>query len=95
MRRAATSTGGGDVLIRHELARYLARDVMENSDDFSLPQYWWRRDSTITGTDSGAIVAKAILPHLGLIAHLYHHGIESASCQDERDVSVLALLVSN
>lgn len=90
---AAASTAQG-ILIRRELARYLAEDVMEDCDDFSLLQHWRPRTSTITGMDSSATVAEAVLPHLGLLARL-DYGIGSTNYQAAWNLPVPALLISN
>ena len=43
---------------------------------------------------TGEVIEEAVRPHLALFARL-HHGIEATSCQAERNLSALALLIGN
>ena len=58
----------------------MAEDVQPEETDFSLLEFWKRRR---TG-----------MPFLALIARLYN-GIESSSCQAERNFSALAFLIGH
>ena len=67
-------------LIGKELRLYMAEDVQPEETAFSLLEFWKRRR---TG-----------MPFLALIARLYN-GIESTSCQAERNFSALAFLIGH
>ena len=67
-------------LIGKELRLYMAEDVQPEETAFSLLEFWKRRR---TG-----------MPFLALIARLYT-GIESTSCQAERNFSALAFLIGH
>ena len=67
-------------LIGKELRLYMAEDVQPEGTAFSLLEFWKRRR---TG-----------MPFLALIARLYN-GIESTSCQAERNFSALAFLIGH
>ena len=67
-------------LIGKELRLYMAEDVQPKETAFSLLEFWKRRR---TG-----------MPFLALIARLYN-GIESTSCQAERNFSALAFLIGH
>ena len=67
-------------LIGKELRLYMAEDVQPEETAFSLLEFWKRRR---TG-----------MPFLTLIARLYN-GIESTSCQAERNFSALAFLIGH
>ena len=67
-------------LIGKELRLYMAEDVQPEETAFSLLEFWKRMR---TG-----------MPFLALIARLYN-GIESTSCQAERNFSALAFLIGH
>ena len=67
-------------LIGKELPLYMAEDVQPEETAFSLLEFWKRMR---TG-----------MPFLALIARLYN-GIESTSCQAERNFSALAFLIGH
>lgn len=79
-------------IIDRELRMYLAEDPAQEEDDFSLLEFWLRRSKPRTCAETGEV--EAGLPYLALIARLYH-GIESTSCQAERNFSDLAFLIGN
>ena len=92
-RRKATSAAGSAasqepslakwyVLIERELRMYVAEDTQPEEDDFSLLEFWARRSRASTCAATGEV--EPSLPYLALIARLYH-GIESTSCQAERN----------
>lgn len=91
---AAKENRGRSQLVRKELAMYLAEKVEPEEDDFSLLGFWLRKSSATTCEETGEVIAPAPMPHLALIARLYH-GIESTSCQAERNFSALSLLIGN
>ena len=63
-------------------------------DGFSLPGFWRRRGSPKLSQATGEVIEEAAIPHLALLARLYH-GVEATSCQAERNFSALALLIGN
>ena len=78
-------------LVERELLRmYVAQDSHPEEDDFSLLQFWERRGKASTCAETGEV--EPGLPYLALIARLYH-GIESTSCQAERNFSALSNLI--
>lgn len=78
--------------ILRELRMYLAEDPAPEEDDFSLLGFWMRRSKPRTCVETNEV--EAGLPHLALIARLYH-GIESTSCQADRNFSALAFLIGS
>lgn len=89
---AATAAARRSAVIAKELRMYLAEDAMPEEDDFSLLKFWQRRSAGSTCAETGAV--EAGLPHLALIARLYN-GIESTSCQTERNFSALSFLIGS
>ena len=77
-------------LVERELRMYVAEDSHPEEDDFSLLQFWERRSKASTCAETGEV--EPGLPYLALIARLYH-GIESTSCQAERNFSALSNLI--
>ena len=71
---------------------YLAEDPHLEENDFSLLQFWLRRSKLSTCAETGEV--EAGLPYLALIARLYN-GIESTSCQAERNSSALSFLIGS
>ena len=71
---------------------YLAEDPHLEENDFSLLQFWLRRSKGGTCAETGEV--EAGLPFLALIARLYN-GIESTSCQAERNFSALCFLIGS
>ena len=82
------------VRVLQELTRYVTEGVELEEDGFSLPGFWRRRGSPKLSQATGEVIEEAAMPHLALIARLYH-GVEATSCQAERNFSALALLISN
>ena len=80
------------VLIERELRMYVAEDTQPGEDDFSLLELWARRSRASTCAATGEV--EPGLPYLALIARLYH-GIESTSCQAERNFSTLSNLIGS
>ena len=94
---ASTSSGKPSPrsqLLRRELAKYMKEDAALEEYHFSLLKFWQRRATRTTSAETGEVVEEAAMPHLALIARLYH-GIESTSCQAERNFSSLSLLLDN
>ena len=71
---------------------YLAEDPHLEENDFSLLQFWLRRSKPSTCAETGEV--EAGLPYLALIARLYN-GIESTSCQAERNFSAVSFLIGS
>ena len=71
---------------------YVAEDTQPEEDDFSLFEFWARRSRTSTCAATGEV--EPGLPYLALIARPYH-GIESTSCQAERNFSTLSTLIGS
>ena len=82
------------VRVLRELTRYVAEGVELEEDGFSLPGFWRRRGSPKLSQATGEVIEEAAMPHLALLARLYH-GVEATSCQVERNFSALALLIGN
>ena len=58
----------------------------------SLPGVWLRKSESTLAQGTGELVAPPDLPHLALLARLYH-GVEATSCQAERNFSSLSFLI--
>ena len=82
------------VRVLQELTRYVAEGVELEEDGFSLPGFWRRRDSPKLSQATGEVIEEAAMPHLALLARLYHE-VEATSCQAVRNFSALALLIGN
>ena len=82
------------VRVLQQLARYVTEGVELEEDGFSLPGFWRRRGSPKLSQATGEVIEEVAVPHLALLARLYH-GVEATSCQAERNFSVLALLIGN
>ena len=82
------------VRVLQELTRYVAEGVELEEDGFSLPGFWRRRGSPKLSQATGEVIEEAAMPHLALLARLYH-GVEATSCQAERKFPALALLIGN
>ena len=82
------------VRVLRELTRYVAEGVELEEDGFSLPGFCRRRGSPKLSQATGEVIEEAAMPHLALLARLYH-GVEATSCQAERNFSALALLIGN
>lgn len=76
-----------------DLHAYMEEEELDDVDGFSLLGFWRRRGAAVTCIDTGEVVP-AEMPHLALIARLYH-GIESTSCQAERYFSALSPLIDS
>ena len=59
---------------------------------FSLPGFWLRKSEPTLAQGTGELVAPLGLPHLALVARLYH-GVEATSCQAERNISSPSFLI--
>ena len=59
---------------------------------FSLPGFWLQKSKPTLAQGTGELVAPPDLPHLALVARLYH-GVEATSCQAERDFSSLSFFI--
>ena len=79
-------------IIEKGMRTYLAEDPQLEENDFSLLQFWLRRSKPSTCDETGEV--EAGLPYLALIARLYN-GIESTSCQAERNLSALSFLIGS
>ena len=104
----ATAGGGGDsgsaepqatvtgrrVLIGREVLVYLAEQGQLDVDAFSLLGFWNRRGTDSVCPTTSTVTSPAETPHLAFIAWLYH-GIETTSCQAERNFSALAHLIGD
>ena len=77
-------------VIERELRMYVAEDSIPEEDDFSLLDFWLQRSKATTCAETGEV--EAGLPYFALIARRYH-AIDSTSCQAERNVSALVLLI--
>ena len=82
------------VRVLQELTRYVAEGVELEEDGFSLPGFWLRRGPPKLSQATGEVIEEAAMPHLALLARLYHE-VEATSCQAERNFSDLALLIGN
>ena len=82
------------VRVLQELTRYVTGGVELEEDVFSLSGFWRRRGSPKLSQATGEVIEEAAMPHLALLARLYH-GVEATSCQAARNVSALALLIGN
>lgn len=80
------------MLIQRELRIYLAQDEHPEEDDFSVLEFWRRRRKAVTFAGTGEANNDGVMPSLALIARLFH-GIESSSCQAERNFSTMGYLV--
>ena len=88
----ATTVRRSAIIIEKEMRTYLAEDPHLEEIDFSLLQFWLRRSKPSTCAETGKV--EAGLPYLALIARLYN-GIESTSCQTERNLSALSFLIGS
>ena len=71
----------------------MAEAALTNNSEFDLREYW--RARAVDGLDaSGKVVAPARWPHVGLVAPMFA-GIDTTSCQAERNFSSLKLVVSD
>ena len=80
------------VRVLEELTRYVTGGVELEDDGFSLPGFRRRKGSPKLSQATGEVIEEAAVPHLALLARLYH-GVEATSCQAERNFSALALLI--
>ena len=77
-----------------ELTNYRGQNVEADVWGFSLPGFWLRKSEPTLGQGTGELVAPPDLPHLSLVARLYH-GVEATSCQAERNFSSLSFLIGS
>ena len=82
------------VCVLQELTRYVAEEMELEEDGFSTPGFWRRRGSPKLSQATGEAIEEAAMPHLALLARLYH-GVEATSFQAKRNFSALALLIGN
>ena len=82
------------VRVLQELTRYVTEGVELEEGGFSLSGFWRRRGSPKLSQATREVIEEAAMPHLALLARLYH-GVEATSCQTERNFSALALLIGN
>ena len=76
-----------------EFSEYMAEAALTNNSEFNLLEYW--RARAVDGlAASGKVVAPARWPHVGLVARVFA-GIDTTSCQAERNFSSLKLVVSD
>ena len=80
------------VALRQELTNYREQNVEADVCGFSLPGFWLRKSESTLAQGTGEVVAPPDLPHLALLARLYH-GVEATSCQAERNFSALSFLI--
>ena len=80
------------VALRQELTNYRGQNVEADVCGFSLPGFWLRKSEPTLSQGTGELVAPPDLPHLALVARLYH-GVEATSCQAERNFSSLSFLI--
>ena len=80
------------VAFRQELNNYRGQNVEADVYGFSLPGFWLRKSEPTLAKGTGELVAPPDLPHLALVARLYH-GVEATSCQAERNFSSLSFLI--
>ncbi|CAN0159841.1 unnamed protein product, partial [Pylaiella littoralis] len=76
-----------------EFAAYMKEAAATNDAKFDLLKYWNERG--VDGVDqAGNVVAPARWPHLSLLARLYA-GVDTTSCQAERNFSALKQVLSD
>ena len=76
-----------------ESSEFMAEAALTNNSEFDLLEYW--RARAVDGLDaSGKVVAPARWPHVALVARVFA-GIDTTSCQAERNFSSLKLVVSD
>ena len=76
-----------------DMAAYMKEAAPKNDSKFDFLQCWEARGTD--GVDpSGKVVVPARWPHIGLLARLYA-GIDTTSCQAERNVSALKQVLSD
>ena len=80
------------VALRHELTNYRGQNVEADACGFSLSGFWLRKSEPTLAQGTGELVAPPDLPHLALVARLYHE-VEATSCQAERNFSCLSFLI--
>ena len=80
------------VALRQELSNYRGQNDEADVCGFSLPGFWLRKSEPTLAQGTCELVGPPDLPHLALVARLYH-GVEAISCQAERNFSSLSLLI--
>ena len=76
-----------------EFSEYMAEAALTNNSEFDLLEY--SRARAVDGLDaSGKVVAPIRWPHVGLVARVFA-GIDTTSCEAERNFSSLKLVVSD
>ena len=76
------------------MAKCVKEDAALEEHHFSLLEFRQRRATRTASAETGEVVEEAVMPHLSVIARLYH-GIEATSCQAERNFSSQSLLLNN
>ena len=66
--------------LEHELTSYRGQNVEADVYGFSLPDSWLRKSEPMVAKGTGELVVPPDLPHLALLARLYHR-VEATSCQ--------------
>ena len=73
--------------LQQELINYhRGQNVKADVCGFSLPGFQLRKSEPTLAEGAGELVAPPDLPHLTLLAHLYHW-VEATSCQEGRNFS--------
>eukprot|EP00904_Undaria_pinnatifida_P008196 jgi/Undpi1/4506/HiC_scaffold_18.g07860.m1 len=85
-------TTGRRVLIARELLVHLTEPDQIDVDDLNVLGFWSRRDTVSVCPTTGKVTSPAEMPYLAFLARLYH-GVETISCQAERNFSALAHLI--
>ena len=80
------------VALQQELTNY--RGQIDEADvyGFSLQGFWLCKSEPTLAQGTGELVVPPDLPHLELLARLYH-GVEATSCQAERNFYSLPVLI--
>ena len=76
-----------------EFGEYMKTPVAANSPDFDVLNAWKAQAMGGVDAKTGEVVVPARWPHVGLLARLYL-GIDTTSCQAERNFSALSAVVS-
>ena len=77
-----------------EFEDYMKTPPAANSHDFDLLNAWKSYATDGVDAKTGKVVTPARLPHIGLLARL-HLGIDTTSCQAERNFSALSALLGD
>ena len=80
------------VTLQQELTNYRGQNVEADVCGFSLSSFWLLESKPTLAQGTGELVPPPDLPHLALLARLYH-GVEATSCQEEHNFSSLSVLI--